>query len=294
VRGFGLYSGLVVQTRLDPQEQPFLNDHRIEGTPVLPGVMGLESFAEIARLPFPHWHVAAIEDVSFLEPFKFYRGEPRELTLNAQFRADGDAMVADCELIGVRHLKKQTEPRITRHFVARVRLTRQAPQTPDAASPELAGEAHKVEAGDVYRVYFHGPAFQVLDSAWGDGPGKMVGRMRDPLPQDHVPAERPLTMAPRHVELCLQTAGIYEVGTTGHMRLPYRIRRLVKYREPEPGETMYSVVRERPDHSGFDAEVLDGGGSVYLRLEDYRSAEHPDELDVGVLAPIRAAMVEPA
>jgi acyl transferase domain-containing protein/NAD(P)-dependent dehydrogenase (short-subunit alcohol dehydrogenase family)/acyl carrier protein len=294
VRGFGLYSGLVVQTRLDPQEQPFLNDHRIEGTPVLPGVMGLESFAEIARLPFPHWHVAAIEDVSFLEPFKFYRGEPRELTLNAQFRADGDAMVADCELIGVRHLKKQTEPRITRHFVARVRLTRQAPQTPDAASPELAGEAHKVEAGDVYRVYFHGPAFQVLDSAWGDGPGKMVGRMRDPLPQDHVPAERPLTMAPRHVELCLQTAGIYEVGTTGHMRLPYRIRRLVKYREPEPGETMYSVVRERPDHSGFDAEVLDGGGSVYLRLEDYRSAEHPDELDAGVLAPIRAAMVEPA
>ena len=37
------------ETTLDPTTEPFLHDHQIEGTPVLPGVMGIEAFAEAAR-----------------------------------------------------------------------------------------------------------------------------------------------------------------------------------------------------------------------------------------------------
>ena len=40
--------------------------------------MGVETFAEVAKLVFPDRAVAAIEDVDFLAPFKFYRDEPRE------------------------------------------------------------------------------------------------------------------------------------------------------------------------------------------------------------------------
>ena len=40
VTGMGVYSGLTVETRLDPAAQPFLHDHQIESTTVLPGVMG--------------------------------------------------------------------------------------------------------------------------------------------------------------------------------------------------------------------------------------------------------------
>ena len=71
----GLADGYTVETTLDPHEQPFLHDHQIDGTPVLPGVMGIEAFAEAALCVLPGWHVEAIEDVSFLAPFKFYRGE---------------------------------------------------------------------------------------------------------------------------------------------------------------------------------------------------------------------------
>ena len=42
--------GSRVETTLDPAAQPFLHDHRIDGTPVLPGVMGIEAFAEVAAL----------------------------------------------------------------------------------------------------------------------------------------------------------------------------------------------------------------------------------------------------
>ena len=41
VTGMGLYSGLTMETTLDPAAQAFLYDHRIDGTPVLPGVMGI-------------------------------------------------------------------------------------------------------------------------------------------------------------------------------------------------------------------------------------------------------------
>ena len=43
----GRRTALVVRTTLDPVRQPFLDDHRIDGTAVLPGVMGIEAFAEV-------------------------------------------------------------------------------------------------------------------------------------------------------------------------------------------------------------------------------------------------------
>ena len=49
----GVYSGLTVETTLDPAEQPFLYDHQIESFTVLPGVMGVEAFAAVARLAAP-------------------------------------------------------------------------------------------------------------------------------------------------------------------------------------------------------------------------------------------------
>ena len=87
----GLYSGSTIETTLDPNIQPFLHDHQIDGTPVLPGVMGIEAFAEAALCMLPGWHVEAIEEVNFLAPFKFYRNEPRTLTVEAAIHPQGEA-----------------------------------------------------------------------------------------------------------------------------------------------------------------------------------------------------------
>ena len=105
-----LLDGLVVRTTLDPTEQPFLDDHRIDGTPVLPGVMGMEAFAEVARLLVPQWQVVAVEDVDFLTPVKFYRDEPRTVTITAALRPDGADLVADCRLEAERQLPGQRLP----------------------------------------------------------------------------------------------------------------------------------------------------------------------------------------
>ena len=40
VASMGLHHGLTIETTLDPKVQPFLYDHQIDGTPVLPGRHG--------------------------------------------------------------------------------------------------------------------------------------------------------------------------------------------------------------------------------------------------------------
>lgn len=97
--------GLEIHTELDPKRQPFLDDHRIDGTPVLPGVMGMEAFAEAASALAPGYAVTALEAIDLLAPFKFYRDEPRVLETRALVRDAGDGtLAADCRLIGRRTL----------------------------------------------------------------------------------------------------------------------------------------------------------------------------------------------
>ena len=70
------------------------------------------------------------------------------------------------------------------------------PRTPDAR----AGTAEKGDAApkaaevttttdELYQVYFHGPAYQVLARAWQTG-GGVAGELSADLPSNHVPPRR--------------------------------------------------------------------------------------------------------
>ena len=188
VRSFGLYDGLVVEVELNPTQQPFLFDHRIDGTAVLPGVMGIEAFAEIAQVACPDWSVVGIEDVEFLAPFKFYRDEPRRVLVQTVIRSAGDGLVADCRLIGRRSLAKGERTEETLHFTGRVRMAKQ-PRAAESLEELPVPTGRTLEPGVIYDLYFHGPAYQVLDAAWSIG-DRVVGRLPAMLPPHHQPVDQ--------------------------------------------------------------------------------------------------------
>ncbi|HXZ42555.1 MAG TPA: SDR family NAD(P)-dependent oxidoreductase, partial [Terriglobales bacterium] len=292
--GAAIYNGFTVETELDPALQPFLHDHQIDGTPVLPGVMGVEAFAEAARCMLPGWRVEAVEDVNFLAPFKFYRNEPRALTTEAIIYPRGDALVADCRLIGRRPLPNQTEPQVTTHFTGRVRLAKQAPGVlPTLRFGTPTGTV--IEAADIYRLYFHGPAYQVLERAWWDGK-RIVGLMAKGLRNNHHPAELSTLIAPRLIELCFQTAGIWEMGVQGRMGLPQHIDSVSLFLgEPDPNQVrLYAVVTPDPARCSFDAEVVDMAGNRYLRLLGYRTVAIPNAVDAERLKALQGLMTAEA
>ena len=271
VESASISGGIVVRTTLDPKRQPFLNDHRIDGTPVLPGVMGIEAFVEVAGLLAPGWHVAAIEDVEFLAPVKFYRDEPRTLTIRANVSRDGSDLLARCMLEGERLLPGSAEPQKTTHFTGTVRLTKKTP------SPEhvdaIAEQTPTVAKQSVYELYFHGPAYQVVSSAWRYNGGN-AARMTDGLPDDHVPMAAPTLAGPRLVELCFQTAGLWEAAQHGRFALPQHVDKVRLLRDPaQVSGALYAVANEVDDH--FDCSVRDASGDVILTVEGYRTSPLP-------------------
>jgi acyl transferase domain-containing protein/NAD(P)-dependent dehydrogenase (short-subunit alcohol dehydrogenase family) len=289
ITGLGIYKGLTMDTVLDPAAQPFLNDHRIDGTPVLPGVMGIEAFAEVALCIHPEWHIDVIEEVNFLAPFKFYKDEPRAVTVEAIFRPVGERLVSECRLIGSRSLQGHSEPQEKVHFTARVRLARQLPEAVSVPEPRLTADAI-VSAAQIYRIYFHGPAYQVLQRAWWDGK-RVIGEMSADLPVDHTPPQQPTLMAPRLIELCFQTAGIWEMGATSRMGLPMQVKQVSWRREPETAEgRLYALVTPNPEQGTFDAEVVDEDGNLYVRLDGYRTATLPAGIDAEALKPLQAVV----
>jgi len=292
VRGLGTDGTLAIEAELDPGVQPFLGDHQIGGTPVLPGVMGMEAFAEAARALYAEYRVVAVEDVDFLAPFKFYRGEPRRTTVKVAYDGLGDAesMVAICRLLGSRQLATSPELQVTTHFSGRVRLAEEAPEALELAPPPApAGEV--ISAEDVYRIYFHGPAYRVLGEGYF-ADGAAIGRLADDLPPNHHPEGLPLELAPRLVELCFQTAGLWEMATTGKMGLPHKVERVVmRPVDGEPEGRLHAVVRPRDD-GGYDAAVVDEAGRVWVELEGYRTVELPGGVEAEHLEPLRRALGE--
>jgi hypothetical protein len=289
VEGFSSTDGFKLSTELDPAHQAFLDHHRIEGTPVLPGVMGIEAFAEAAAALLPGWQVTALEELELSAPFKFYRDEPRVLELQVLHRGgSGNTLVADCRLVGTRSLP-QGEQR-TVHFSGRAVLAPDLPEPPtDEGAPGEAEEEEGVGPDSIYEIYFHGPAYQVLERAWRHD-GEVLGRLAADLPPDHEPADEPMMAAPRLIELCFQTAGVWELGTRGRMALPTHLDRVIRYADADAPGKLFAVVRPREDGSAIDARVVDEQGHVRVLLQGYRTIELPGAPDAEALEPIRSAM----
>ncbi|MBN1581389.1 MAG: SDR family NAD(P)-dependent oxidoreductase, partial [Anaerolineae bacterium] len=291
VTGLDVFGTFAFETELDPQQESFLYDHAIDNMPLLPGVMGVEGFAEVAclsasKLGGKAFRIASISDVRFEAPFKFYRQQPRTLTWRVMVVPEGQGLVAHVQLESTREIKSGQEH--TKHFYGRVHLEptsdqETAPQTVEA--PVWDGTT-TVKPDDIYRIYFHGPAFQVLEGVCASGAAgarQVLGKFSDSLQQiDNV------LIPPLLVELCLQTAGVWEIGKTGVMALPAAIEQVIVHRLDLNGGPLYAdMVPREGDEMVFDGRVLDTQGNVYIEMQGYHTTPFSKLGEESLLAPLR-------
>ncbi len=258
--------------------------------------MGIEGFSVAAKHVSSvlgsekgGFDVAGLEDIHFLAPFKFYRGEPRRITWKAQVVREASGLVAYVTLESTLALKTRKNE-VVQHFAGKVHLkpVSDQPEEVTVVPPEWNG-AYTVSAEEIYRLYFHGPAFQVLDGVQRSGE-VVLGRLARDLPPI-IDQEHNLVTLPLLLELCLQTAGVWEVGATGTLALPRSIGELNLYRIRPNGQPIYAEVRPGKDASGnlcFDARVVDAKGHVYLNLQDYRTTPLPYSVEEELVKPLRA------
>ena len=278
--------GLRLRVSFDPASDGFLNDHRIDGVAVLPGVMAVETFAEAAILMRPDLTVVAIEDLAFEAPLKLYRDQERSAVVRLIPTWDKNGRVILATMETERELAGGLRQRI-RHFKARLHLDQDLPLVRSDPPPNGRGPAIDKEA--IYRAYFHGPSFQVLERVTTESDGRMAGWMSPgtELP----PLRRPgkLAAQPMFTELAFQAAGMVEMQKNNKQGLPSGVRRLRLHRTPDCADTKHQVAAWVIPHGSngetqYGIKVIDDRGYVLLELDGYRTSTLPNSLPDSVRA----------
>jgi hypothetical protein len=156
-------------------------------------------------------------------------------------------------------------------------MRREAPERTRVPFRKPAAKSLSIGKGPIYGVYFHGPAYQVVEKAAVEG-GSVVALMANALPPGVSPASAETVTAPRLLELCFQAAGLWLLARKETMALPTSVERAVFRRQPEEAKDkrLYAVVDVRNDGEAFDARVVDEQGLVYLELVGYRTVALPE------------------
>jgi hypothetical protein len=154
------------------------------------------------------------------------------------------------------------------HFTGEVVLGRDMLAAPLAPAVDLHGRA--TERVEIYPRLFHGPAYQVLEQARVNA-DQIVGVWRQGLPDDTVPAGGAGVLGPRLVELCFQTAGLWELGVAHRLGLPRALGELTIFQKPQPGTPLFAVVKPLEAGARFDGCVVDEAGRVCLAFSNYQT-----------------------
>lgn len=143
---------LVVDVRLMRGSDPYLDDHVLDGSALLPAVLGLEAMASVAQALSGATTRSTISDVRFERPVTVPREGSRLIRLAALRRRDGGVDVA---------LRSEETGFQADHFRATF-LSGEPAQRGDAA-PIPEGSVGLEPSKHLYgRLLFHGPRFQRL------------------------------------------------------------------------------------------------------------------------------------
>jgi malonyl CoA-acyl carrier protein transacylase len=244
---------------LSLESDPWILDHAIDATPVLPGVVGVELMVAATQLIHPGLALGGLTDVAFRTPIKMHRGEAVDLEVVA---TPIDAHATACTLFSERTLKTGKRLR-TEHFTGTVWLGKQ-PEIQALCENETANGQINAEA--IYRRFFHGKGFQVLDSAHNILPSTMdcSGAV------SHAAMGAGLVSQPLVLEAAFQGAGLHTMITQGVLALPAGISAMAQTAQVIEGQAL--SLRVQKNQNTYDVDVLQEE-NILLKLRGFSMAQ---------------------
>jgi hypothetical protein len=157
-----------------------------------------------------------------------------------------------------------------------VRLTVRPANVPtrDFQVPDI--DSLPITAGEIYRDFFHGPAYQVIERV-GVAGSQCVALLATDLPPNTFPDNAESLLAPRLVEACFQAAGLWHTRVKNAEALPLGFASAKVYRQPAEaeGRRLYCLCETGDDGATFDASVVDEAGNVFVELRGYHTVSRP-------------------
>lgn len=249
------------------EQQPFLDDHRIDGKAVLPFVMALEFMADAAQKACPDLYFGGVRDVAVLKGVVLESGS-ETLTLRWSPVDPGpEAEVALAfELVGAKN--KLGLPTV--HYKGTVDLAAQAPAGDRfPGSNGLGKHAYPYAVAEAYdKFLFHGPGFQGIELITGMSDHGIVGTLSASRPKRLGMGATAWTTDPVALDSALQLVGLWVREHKGASALPTYVERYTQV-APFRGNVDVHIAFEptRTSRGRFQATFVDEAGRIMAQLD---------------------------
>ena len=256
---------------LDANEHQWILDHSIKGTPVLPGVMGVELMASLAQFNNPTLEYCGARQVEFSRPVKLHRNQSIQINVDAIETEDGQYRCA------VKSTRQAATGKTLEadHFTGHI-LLQPEQETPDL--PDYIFDPYALEAKEIYRHFFHGPRFQVLSRVLelGVDGGCFEGSV------NHSGIIGGLVSMPLVLEAAFQAAGLHRMIVDHTMCLPAGFDQLEVFPAAIDGTPL--EIRVQLTEAGYHIDI-DTDTEAVLRLRGLRFADTGPFDGAGLLQP---------
>jgi acyl transferase domain-containing protein/NAD(P)-dependent dehydrogenase (short-subunit alcohol dehydrogenase family) len=248
----------------------YLDDHCIDGVPVLPAAAALEVIGEAVQALWPGWKVVEVRDHKLMKGVQLTEpGKRFSVVINPPPYGSSEGFEVTATL-----QSEQADGRALPHYRAVVRLQQQI-ETGFQRQP-LGYDDKTLTVVKAYNDWlFHGPRFQVINNIKGLAPAGSSSMVRGTKPADwlrQVPAEHNRwVFDPALIDAAAQMAILWARAYRDETSLPTRFGRVVRFRDkfPERLQMEFELV-PTSDASLVRANVYftDAGGDVVMLIEE--------------------------
>ena len=251
---------------------PYLADHAIEGTPYVPGVMGIETFMETAT-KLTGMVPQGLKDVHFYLPIKLLRNRPQAVRVIGKTDGTETYMEIESDFINSKGIKMGNT---RRHFTAKVLSG--FVSTWDSVKTAALSAIHQpvtVSKEEIYQKYFHGPSFQVLGGILSVDKNASVA-LYNTTPRPQWPGSpKQLLANPMLIEAAFQCCGFQDMTVERKMTLPDGIAEVAVLKKEIPPAKLYLYGVNRGHTADgktlHDAYVFDDDGNVWVEFHGYQA-----------------------
>ena len=252
----------------------FLKDHSLNGTPYVPGVMGIESFIEAAKVLGQT--TKGLQDVHFSLPIKLLRLRDQEVMIKAKNEQGTTSVVMESDFINSRGIKmgdtrKHFSAKLLTHFESSWPQVR---DTIDFDNLIKSAANYKLSKEEIYKGMFHGPSFKVLDGiiqADGEQVLSVYKKPEEPLFDS---GDKKLLANPLLIEAAFQTSGYRDILVENKITLPDYIGALWLNLTDKPKDNLFVLSKYTGKNiegkSIYNAFVFDENGKLWVELKDFQ------------------------
>ncbi len=271
--GPGPRGGRLLVTTLSADHDVYLDQHRLDGVPVLPAAVAVELAAEAAATVWPEWQVAEISNLRLLNGFRLEGDRPRALEISVLGSEHGDAsgFSASVEL-------RSTGAGGRAHYRASVKLSDSLPPQPAPGwAAGFAPAPAPLSAREAYRdLLFHGPCFQAMTRLVGLDETGAVAEVLPSGPSNFNRDAGPRAewlFDPALIDAAAQLAWVWSCQQRGMAALPNSIARISRFAGAGPARRMLFVVEPGMNEHEVRADVLvvDAAGHPVFAIEALES-----------------------